>query len=444
MIYECLDIDESSFGIRVYEENGHVIIEDDRPRSYESFYISEEQIEDELYECYRERVKVKRKTHEAYVFEENAGVLISNDAKQIRSFHWKPHGYRDFKVFHPERVISAPMYADRIVEYWLTEKYIAPYVSNIVHERNMACQKGKGPGVAKKYMEDMLYQLYDKYGTDFYFFQADVQKYYDNINHERVKEQFSDLQEFPKRLFFNILDDWSSRDCYAKVNDPYGVYGIPKGTLPSQWIGITYLNDLDWIMASFEGSEGNVRYMDDFVVFFKHKEDANRCREFVTEYFESNHMGVRLHPRKTVVAPMSRGFTFCGFRYTFNGTGKLVEHVRRERKELIIKRYNKMQDDYYHGKLSDWDVDKKKNGTEAFLKQGTNKRLVRYINHRFKCTKEPDEFYKAGEPTKKKHLKPSRIKRRMKRELERKRKSAYEIGVDIDGQESFIFKDSKE
>ena len=94
---------------------------------------------------------------------------------------------------------------------------------------NVACQEDKGPPEAQKIVKSILENMYQKYGTDFYVLQCDIQGYYDNVNHERIKEQFSGMQELGYILFMNIVNGWKKTDCYATENDPMGSMECPKG-----------------------------------------------------------------------------------------------------------------------------------------------------------------------------------------------------------------------
>ena len=191
--------------------------------------LSEKEIYYELYECWLKRIKSKRFTLDAYNFERNIGAYLYKLAEEIISGTWQPNGYRDFLVFHPTRTISAPMYADRVVEQWLTEKYIIPNIEDSLHPMNVACRKDKGPIVAVEYLKDLLKSLYETYGYSFYILTCDMEGYYDNISHERVLSDFSSFMEkLPFVLFKNIVDGWQKDDCYAKEAFPDKVFGVPK------------------------------------------------------------------------------------------------------------------------------------------------------------------------------------------------------------------------
>ena len=359
----------------------------------ESVKLEYDTVFNELCEVWLERVKSKKYTFEAYEFERNAGVRLHALTKDIVNGTWAPKGYKDFKVYHPNRIISAPYYEDRIVEQWLTDKFVKPYVKDSLIEENMACQEGKGPQKAMIMLENNLKKLYAQFGTSFWFLQCDAKGYYDNINHEVVKKIFSGMDKTGRGLFFNILDTWESFDGYAKKADLQGHYGVPKGNLPSQWIGVTYLSELDHLFKERQDCLFYIRYMDDFLLFFKCKEDAKRCNRWIETYLEENKMGIRLHEKKTNYAPINRTITFCGWNYRLSEDGKLTKHVRQDRKRLTKKKFKYMQNAYYVGEMSWKDVSQSVQGTFAYYKCGDTKNLRRYLSNRFRFTHDPDTFY---------------------------------------------------
>ena len=393
--YEKLQSDSYCQGIRIVEQgDGSVDIYDDVTESYKTWNLSYDEIYEELYLTWRNRLKQKHYNLEAFKFERNLGKHIDILTKKILAKTWKPSGYFDFMVYHPKRIISAPFYQDRIVEEWLTERFVKPYLEPKLHPTSVACREDKGPPVAKAIVLDTLSELYKKYGTNFYVFQYDIKGYYDNVNHERIREQFSGMEALGRILFMNIVDDWKQSDGYAALKNPEGSYGVPKGNLPSQWIGLSYLNELDWMISDRSDVEGQVRYMDDGLVFFASKKSCKDLKIKTEKYFIDKEMGVILHPKKTRYFPVSKGFTFCGWRYELFQDGHVRMHEKSERKDVTKKRLKKATEDFYLGKLSEKDVEAKLNGVKAYLKNGDTKAFIRYLEHRYVFTRDKEEFYK--------------------------------------------------
>ena len=394
--YEALYFDGCELGIRFeLSEDGGFEIYDDPTGSYRSWGITYDEVYDQLYETWRNRLKQKHYTLEAYKFERSLGKYLDSLTKKILARTWKPGGYFDFSVYHPRRTISAPYYQDRIVEEWLTERFVKPFLEPKLHPSSVACREDKGPPLATAIVLDCLSELYAKYGMDFYVFQYDIKGYYDNVNHERIREMFSGMEALGRILFMNIVDDWKQSDGYAAEKDPDGAYGVPKGNLPSQWIGLAYLNEVDWMISDFPGVLGQVRYMDDGLVFFWI--DKSRCKDLkinIEKYLTENEMGVILHPRKTRYFPVSKGFTFCGWHYQIFPDGHVRMREKTERKNVTKKRLKEATEDFYLGKLSEKDVEAKLNGLKAYLKAGDTKAFLRYLNHRYIFTRDKDLYYK--------------------------------------------------
>lgn len=393
--YIAIPSDDCDWGIKiVVGENGSLDIYDDPTESFQSWHLTYDEVQEELYYCWTERVKQKNYTREAFEFERNLGYYLDSLTLEILNKTWKPKGYYNFPVYHPERIISAPYYKDRIVEEWLTDRFVKPFLEPKLHPGNVACQKDKGPPKAQEKVKDILKTMYQKYGLNFWVLQCDIQGYYDNVNHERIKEQFLGMQELGYILFMNIVNGWKQADGYAALKDPSGEYGVPKGNLPSQWIGLSYLNEIDWYIARRNDNEGQVRYMDDFLVFFHSKSSCKDCKIKIEKYLEEHSMGIRLHPKKTKYMPIKQGFAFCGWYYSINDKGQIKCRVKTDRKRLTKKKLKGMSEDFYNGKLTSFDVQQKLNGTYAFLKQGDTKQLRRYLSYKYIFTKDENLFYK--------------------------------------------------
>lgn len=379
------------------DKEGNITIRDDPTNSYETWHLTRDEIEHELYECWIERIKQKSYTKEAYEFERNLGYYLQIMSKEITMRTWKPRGYYDFLVYHPQRIISAPYYKDRIVEEWLTDNFVKPFLEPKLHPCNVACREGMGPPEAKKILVDAISKMYEKYGTDFYFLQCDIEGYYDNVKHARIKEQFTGMQYLGYILFINIINDWKQNKGYAAAMDPEGSYGVPKGNLPSQWIGLSYLNEIDWMIDAWDNVEGQCRYMDDFIVFFHLKSSCKDLKIHIENYLKDHDMGIRLHPKKTKYAPITEGFTFCGWRYVLSETGHLKCLVKNDRKKITKKRMKQMREDYFFGKLTANDVAQKLNGMNAFFKQGDTKQLQRYLSYKYIYTKDEETYRRNRE-----------------------------------------------
>ncbi|MBE6035574.1 MAG: hypothetical protein E7222_12890 [Clostridiales bacterium] len=348
--------------------------------------MQEKEIYYELFEMYKKRVKSKHLTMEAFIFERKSGYELSWAAHRIADRTWNVKGYFPFQVYHPTREINAPMYIDRIIEQWYVVKYIQTVFVPQLYPLNMACQKGKGPFLAMDYVKIAINMMYEKYGTDWYVFQFDAEGYFDNFNHETAKHLFQEIGEEGYWIYERIVDSFHIPDGYAAMSDADNKtnYGVPKGTLPSQWTGVILLNELDWEFHDNPDCDFNIRYMDDGLNFFHTKEMARKAYEDVKEFLRVNDFGIRLHKRKTYYAPISRGFTFCGWRYSLEKDGTIHVRIKNSKKKEMEHRLKVMSDEVRTGKMSPYKALKSREGIFEYLSHGTeSKNLMKYMRRQY-------------------------------------------------------------
>lgn len=340
----------------------------------------------ELFELYKQRIKTKHLTLEAYRFERESAKELSIAAHRLANKTWKVNGYFPFMVYHPTREINAPMYIDRIIEQWFVEKYIQPVFKSQLYEYNMACQSGKGPFLTMDYVKAAMEEMYYMYGTDWYVFQYDIEGYFDNFNQTSAKHIMQEIKEDGYWIYETIVDSFHVKDCYAAHKDKRNPanYGFPKGNLPSQWTGIIFLNELDWEIHHNPECIFNIRYMDDGLNFFPTKEGCINCKKEVEEFLEVNELGIRLHPRKTYYAPISRGFTFCGWRYTQDKDGTIHVRIKNTKKKDMEHRLKIISDEVRTGKMSIEKANTIRDGMFEYLSHGTeSNKLIRYMKHQY-------------------------------------------------------------
>lgn len=122
------------------------------------------------------------------------------------------------------------------------------------------------------------------------------------------------------RIFHDPLDgailrgfpqDWKDLPPDKSLMGARAQCGLPIGNLTSQLYANLYLNPLDHFVKRDLGFAWYVRYVDDML--FLHP-----SRQFLVDaippvrQFLSEHLGLRLHPRKISLQPVARGFPFLG------------------------------------------------------------------------------------------------------------------------------------
>lgn len=357
----------------------------------------------ELFETYKKRVKLKKETKESYGFSRNAGKILWDIALAIVTGVWKVKGYFPFQVHHPERIINAPMYEDRIVEQWLIEKYFVPVLTPVIYSDNFACQKFKGPDLAREEVARWLKEMYEKYGVAFYIYQFDCRKYFDNISHDAALEMFRQygVCDFALCIYKTILDSYHEtadmEECYAARDNEKGKYGMPKGNLPSQWTGVMYLNLLDHALAKSGICEHNGIYMDDGICICKDRAHARKAQHFVENFITQCHLAIRLNEKKTNIYPMSRGITFCGWHYRFDEKGELYVNEKKSKFREQEKKLDKTWAAYRKGHITPKKAMQKRNGIIAYTSKETDSdRIAHLFLKKYQLFEgEYDKYYKG-------------------------------------------------
>ena len=88
--------------------------------------------------------------------------------------------------------------------------------------------------------------------------------------------------------------------------------GNPIGNLTSQLFANIYLNELDHLIKDKLGIKYYIRYMDDFVILSRDKNELFKLKGLIKEFLETE-LRLRLHPKKSEYFPIDRGIDFLGY-----------------------------------------------------------------------------------------------------------------------------------
>jgi len=114
------------------------------------------------------------------------------------------------------------------------------------------------------------------------------------------------------------------------------IKGLPLGNLTSQFFANIYLNELDYFVKNKLMAKYYIRYVDDFVILHKSKEQLEKWKDEINNFLEEN-LNLELHPDKSRVINLSKGVDFVGFRNFYNY--KLLRKRNIRKMFYIIKRY---------------------------------------------------------------------------------------------------------
>lgn len=280
----------------------------------------------------------KHKTYknELIKFELNLENNIINLLNNIKNNEYRVGNYFQFKVYEPkERIINALPYRDRIVHQWYVEEFIKPYFVPKLINTTFACITDRGTHKAVNEVQKQLCICKHNYG-DFWILKCDIKKFFYNIDpyilFNILKKSIKDkkLLNFTHLLIFDNRTD--------KV-------GIPIGNYTSQFFANIYLNELDQYIKNNLHIKYYTRYMDDFVLILKTKNECKMVKEHI-ERFLNEKLHLQLND-KSRVYPYKMGVNFCGYRIFT--THRLLRTNSKKKIKNNVRKWNKK---YKNGNLN--------------------------------------------------------------------------------------------
>jgi len=235
---------------------------------------------------------------------------------QLKAHAFVPDPYRYFSLHNKkDRVVSVASFRDRVVHHALVAE-LEPFYEELFIPTSFACRKGMGMHRALK----LAYDLCRRHG---YFLKLDIRKYFDHISHPLLLEILAEDVHDKEIL-------WLCETLLAHAGvpgvEPSERRGVPIGNLTSQFWANVYLNRLDQAVAGPYPGLPYLRYMDDILVFGTGKEELWAVQRFV-DGFVVDRLALELKESATLVAPVSEGIPWLGFR-VYPGTVRLDQGSR--------------------------------------------------------------------------------------------------------------------
>jgi group II intron reverse transcriptase/maturase len=212
--------------------------------------------------------------------------------------------------------------------------------------------------------------------------EADIQGFFDNINHDWMMQMLEERIE--DGAFLRLIKKWLKAgvlDTNGQVLHP--VTGTPQGGIVSPVLANVYLHyalDL-WfhkvVKPRCRGEACLIRYADDFVAAFQHQDDAEWFYQELSQRLAK--FGLELSADKTRVIPFSQhhdlgktSFDFLGFEFRWGKDRTGTPRVKRRTSRKKLR--NSLQ------QFTEWCKIKCRDGLKDLFR-GLNAKLRGYYNY---------------------------------------------------------------
>lgn len=227
-----------------------------------------------------------------------------------------------FEIEDPKpRTIAAAPFRDRVVHHALIDPMEDALDRRLV-DQCFACRRGKGQHRALRYAQRLVRR-------NEWFLKLDVKSFFPSLPHDVVMATLG-----------SVLADTEALGLCERIVRAGGAAGrgLPIGNLTSQWFANLVLGRLDRHVLAALRPGGYVRYMDDFVLFGDDKPSLRAMHDAV-ETFLAAELQLALKPGATMLAPVTHGLPFLGWRL-YRGLLRLrPENLRRTRSRLRQRRH---------------------------------------------------------------------------------------------------------
>jgi len=311
----------------------------------------------------------KGKTKKLYVqeFEKDLKRNLQQIQFELMTFTYSPKKLVTFILRDPKtRKISKSAFRDRIVHHAIVN-ILEPIFDKIFIYDSCANRIGKGNLFAIKRFEISQRKVTDNLTSKAFCLKADIRHYFQEVNHKillkiiqrKIKDEkviwliekileinngFSTSRDHQSSFASEESFLFNKRESKEKESK-----GMPLGNLTSQFFANVYLNELDYFVKHKIKAKFYIRYVDDFVILHKSKEQLEIWKKEIYGFLKTK-LKIELHPDKSKIMFLSKGIDFVGFRifYYFKllrkrSINKMKSKIKFLDKEKLIESFQGWQ-----------------------------------------------------------------------------------------------------
>lgn len=312
---------------------------------------------------------------------------IAKMSKQLqdKSFRFRPSIEFMINERGKTRYIHGECMRDRVVKHALCDEIINPSIEPYLIHDNGASRIGKGIDFTRERLEEQLHSFYRETGSnEGYILILDFSKYYDNIRHDILLNQFRkyvrndhalwlieqivnreavDVSYMTDEEYSHCMDVvFNSIEYHKEAHKKQGSKLMHKhlniGDQAAQSAGIMYPIPFDNYAKIVLRLKRYLRYMDDSEIIAKTREELlevfnKLCRKAAES-------GIFINKKKCRICKLSSKWRFLQIEYTLTESGHLIRKInpkrlhaiRRKLKKLASRLSEKKFDDLYKSWLN--------------------------------------------------------------------------------------------
>lgn len=288
---------------------------------------------EDVWAAYYDCRKRKRNTMASGIFELHEAQNIAKLWRELNDGTYEI-GYSDaFVVTRPKlREIFAADFRDRIVHHLLMMRTMYLFEEKFIPD-TYNCRKGKGTTYGVNRIQEKIRRMSKDYTSDCWILKCDLRGFFMSIDKPLLAQMLEDFleekyhgedKEFVIRLTKQVvlhqpelrcrrkgdLALWDKLDKGKSLFNSPSSKGLAIGNLTSQIYANFYLSYFDEWMVSHKNIDYG-RYVDDFIVLAKTKEELLRLIPEIRDFLERK-LKVSLHPDKVYLQHFSKGVRFIG------------------------------------------------------------------------------------------------------------------------------------
>jgi len=236
------------------------------------------------------------------------------------TYKFRPLRKKHIKQRGKPRDIGIGAAEDRVVLSTLTTHCLMPMIEPRLINTCTAGRPNMGPEVAMLQLEEMLKDHYREHGTDGYVLIFDIRNYYGSIDRDKLGVMLRKV--IKDQRLIRLIED--SND----VAIPDSRIGINLGSSTSTMLAALYMSGVDHYMKEVLRLRYYGRHGDDGFIIHHDKEFLLSVLDALRE--KTSELGLELHPKKTQIIKLTKGFRWLKVKWKLKETGYVVKKMNHD------------------------------------------------------------------------------------------------------------------